>query len=336
MVGPAIFRSLCLVFLLATNVVALVWPTPNPAFQQGRSAKDFIQPTASGILKSGLFGCVRNGGSRFHEGIDLFPLKRDRTGEAADPVYSILPGRVVHISGIAGHSSYGRYVVVEHDAEKPVFLTLYSHLSRIAEGVAPGSRVKSGTILGIMGRSAAGYTIPKSRAHLHFEIAFQLTDDFQDWYDRQAFKEPNRHGNWNGMNLVGIDPLAFYEAMHGRKEGGMNAHLKALPVVARIRVFTGKTPNFVTRHPALVTRSFQEAAVTAWDIAFTKYGLPVQWTPRFADEGLTGRAGDVQVLAYQQRLLEGQSCKRVLDMGASGPRISRGTLDDLKKLFGFR
>ena len=46
-------------------------------------------------VESSLFGCVRNSDSRFHEGLDLYPVKRDDRGEAADPVYAVLLGRVV-------------------------------------------------------------------------------------------------------------------------------------------------------------------------------------------------------------------------------------------------
>ncbi|MGB0344133.1 MAG: M23 family metallopeptidase [Coraliomargarita sp.] len=314
----------------------MVWPTPNPAFQQGRALESFIQPSSSGKIESGLFGCVRNDGRKFHEGIDLFPLRRDRSGEAADPVYSILPGRVVHINQTSGHSSYGCYLVVEHDGEDPVFYSLYSHLAHIAGGVRPGTRVESGTVLGRMGRSAGGYTIPKSRAHLHFEVGFRLSDRFQEWYDRQPFKEPNRHGLWNGMNLAGIDPLAFYRALRDGRANSMKSHLASLPAVARIRVFSRSVPDFVKRHPSLVTRPYNGAGIVAWDIAFTRYGVPREWTPRFAAEGIDGRPGDVQILSYQSRLLEEQSCKRVLDLAPSGPRISKGTLEDLKKLFDFR
>lgn len=331
---------LCSIYLSAIGfgpvLYGLVWPTPNPAFQQGRGAEDFIQPTASGKLESGLFGCVRNGGSRFHEGIDLFPLRRDRSGEAADSIYSVLPGRVVHVSSVSGHSSYGRYIVVEHDRALPVFVSLYSHLSSIADGIKPGARVDSGTVLGVMGRSARGYTIPKSRAHLHFEISFSLTDRFQEWYELQSFDDPNRHGKWNGMNLVGIDPLAFYQAMLAGRVDTMREHLRTLPVAARIRVFSRTIPDFVNRHPSLLTRTPLSGELIAWDVAFTPFGLPLQWTPRFASEKLTGRPGDVQILAYQSRLLQGQTCQRVLDLTASGPKITSLTMSNLKKLFGFQ
>ncbi|MFP4261543.1 MAG: murein hydrolase activator EnvC family protein [Opitutales bacterium] len=315
--------------------IDLVWPTPNPAFQQGRPIEDFVQPTSSGRVESGLFGCVRNDGAKFHEGLDLFPVKRDRRGEAADSVYAILPGRVAYISHTAGHSSYGRYVVIEHDGERPAWHSLYAHLASIDTTIKPGARVEAGAVLGVMGRSAAGYRIPRSRAHLHIEVGFRLTNDFQDWFDRQKFGSRNRHGFWNGMNLVGIDPLEFYRAVRSGEVSRFQEHLRRLPVAGRIRVYTGRVPDFVSRYPALVTRAYEGRTVVAWDIAFTEFGVPKEWTPRFAEEGLSGRSGDVRVLTYNLALLQAQSCRRVIRISGGQPSIAPGTLTTLKKLFGF-
>lgn len=322
--------------LSSSATAALIWPTPNRAFQEGRPIKDFIQPTVSGITESGLFGCVRNGGHRFHEALDLFPVERDRRGEALDDVYSVLPGQVVHVSSVAGHSSYGRYVVVVHDGESPAFHTLYAHLANIAPGIKPGVRVSSGSILGRMGRSSAGYNIPRDRAHLHFEIGFRLTDSFQVYYDLQKYGSKNRHGNWNGMNMVSINPLPFYEAMRAGTVQNIGEYLKTLPVVARIRVHTSQVPSFVRNYPALVARPYEGQQLVAWDIAFTKYGVPKEWVPRFAEEALGGRRGDVRVLSYSPKLLEGQSCRQVLNTNGRTPTISSGTINTLKKLFGFK
>lgn len=322
--------------LLSSAHAGLIWPTPNRAFQQGHPIEDYIQPTSSGVTESGLFGCVRNGGSRFHEALDLFPVKRDSRGEALDDVYSVLPGRVVHVSSVSGHSSYGRYIVVEHDGEAPAFHTLYAHLANVATGIEAGVRVEAGTVLGRMGRSSAGYVIPRHRAHLHFEIGFRLTDDFQTYYDRQGYGSKNRHGNWNGMNMVSINPLPFYEAMRSGSVKNLNEYLKTIPAVARIRVHTSQVPSFVKNYPALVTRPYEGQSLVAWDIAFTEYGVPKEWTPRFTNEGLSGRRGDVKVLTYSPSILEAQTCRRVLDVGGSVPSISSGTINSLKKLFGFK
>ncbi|MGB0408394.1 MAG: peptidoglycan DD-metalloendopeptidase family protein [Opitutales bacterium] len=314
----------------------LTWPTPNPAFQQGQPVEAFVQPTSSGRVESGLFGCVRNAGAKFHEGLDLFPVKRNARGEALDPVYSILPGRVVHVSRTSGHSSYGRYLVVVHDQHEPAFHSLYAHMASIDQNIQVGRRVDSGTILGIMGRSAAGYTIPRSRSHLHMEIGFRLTDDFQGWYDRQKFGSQNRHGIWNGMNLVSVDPLAFYRGMRDAKFSSFREYLMTLPVAARIRVQSSKVPDFVRNYPSLLTRSYVGRKVVAWDIAFTQYGVPKAWTPRFDSDGLLGQPGEVRVLAYNPNLLESQSCRRILKLGGRVPSIAPDTISTLKKLFGFK
>lgn len=314
----------------------LVWPTPNQAFHNGREIEAFVQPTSSGKVESGLFGCVRNGGAKFHEGLDLYPVERNSQGEASDPVYSILPGRVVHISRTSGHSSYGRYLVVVHDRESPAFHSLYAHMATIDPALKVGSRVDAGTVLGIMGRSASGYSIPRARAHLHLELGFRLTDDFQTWFDRQKFGSKNRHGSWNGMNLVSVDPLEFYRAMRDKRVRSFHQYLRTLPVVARIRVHSSKVPSFVRDYPALMTRPYDGRELVAWDIAFTQYGVPKEWTPRFADEKLSGRPGDVRVLTYSPRLLEAQSCRRMIQIGGKVPTIAPGTITILKKLFGFK
>lgn len=327
-----------LLLVLLTPLLAnanLIWPTPNPAFQNGESIEAFVQPTASGVPESGLFGCVRNSGGRFHEGLDLYPIKRDSRGEALDPVYAVLPGRVVHASRVSGYSSYGRYVVIEHDQEVPAYHTLYAHLASVGDGIMPGARVEAGTVVGIMGRSAT-YTIPRNRAHVHFEIGFRLTDDFQAWYELQGFGSKNRHGLWNGMNLLSVDPLAFYQAIRSGEVSDLYEHLYRLPAAARIRVYSNQVPDFVVNYPALVTKPFQGKTVVAWDIAFTQYGVPKEWTPRFAEEKLNGQLGDVKVIAYHPPLLESQSCRRVLNISGSQPTIASGTISTIKKLFGFK
>lgn len=314
----------------------LIWPTPNQAFHLGKPIEDFVQPTSSGRIESGLFGCVRNGGTKFHEGLDLFPIKRSSRGEALDPVYAIMPGRVTHISATAGHSSYGRYIVVMHDGESPAFHSLYAHMASIHSDLELGSRVEAGAKLGIMGRSAAGYSIPRSRSHVHLELGFKLSNNFQTWFDRQGYGSKNRHGNWNGMNLVSVDPLDFYRSIRSGEVATFYEYLRRLPVAARIRVHTAKVPDFVQDYSALVTRPYAGRRLVAWDIAFTEFGVPKEWTPRFSEEKLGGSVGEVRVLTYNPQLLEAQSCRRVIRLGGRVPTIAPGTVTILKKLFGFK
>ena len=201
----------------ASQQVRLVWPTPNPAFSKGEGPEGFLQPTVSGRVISGAFGSVRDGGRRFHEGLDLKPVSRDKKGEATDSIFAAMKGVVRHVSNRPGASNYGRYVVLEHPEESPPVYTLYAHLAEIATGLEVGRAVEAGAVLGVMGRSTNGETIPKERAHLHFEIGLRMTDSFAAWYRERGFGSPNTQGLWNGMNLTGIDPLeVFTRAREGK------------------------------------------------------------------------------------------------------------------------
>ena len=137
------------------------------------------------------------------------------------------------------------------------------------------------------------------------------------------------------MNLVGVDPLEFYEAMRAGETDSLASHLKMLPVSGRIRVHTPEIPNFVIRYPELLTRPYGTRELVAWDIAFTEFGLPKEWTPRFADEGLEGRPGQVRGITFNPKLLRSQTCRRVIEVSGRRPTISAGTLSTLKKLCGF-
>ena len=331
---PRFFRLIPFLFVPVLVESSLIWPTPNPAFQNGKPIEAYVQATVSGRVESGLFGCVRNDGKRFHEGLDLYPIKRDGRGEAVDPVYAVLPGRVAYVNRTPSYSSYGRYVVIEHDQENLAYHTLYAHLASVTETIVCGARVETGTVLGIMGRSAT-YTIPRSRSHVHFVIGFRLTDDFEKWYTDQKFDSKNRHGVWNGMNLVSIDPLAFYQNIRRGQVSNLREHLRRLPVATRIRVFSNQVPDFIRNYPSLLTESFEGKTVVAWDIAFTLYGVPKEWTPRFAGEKLKGQAGDVKIITYHPSLLESQSCYRVLNVSGPSPKITFLTIATIRKLFGF-
>ena len=57
------------------KVYNVVWPTLNGA-SIPLDFSQFIQPTSSSIPISGTFGYVRNDGTKFHEGIDIAPLRK--------------------------------------------------------------------------------------------------------------------------------------------------------------------------------------------------------------------------------------------------------------------
>lgn len=253
------------------------FPVQNEAFALRKPIEAFIQPTATGIPLSGTFGCVRNGGKKFHEGMDLLSLQKDKNGNPTDPILAIWPGKVAYLCNKPG--PYGKYIVLEHKHLQPSFYTLYAHLSRIEPQLKIGDNVPQGMTIGTMGHSST-LKIPKARSHLHFEIGFQLSDQFDLWYNKQAFTVPNPHGKWNGMNLLGMDPINFFEGFRDGTLADLVAYVKSLPTAFTITILNPKTPSFIKNYPCLLQSPLPSIKdLKGWRIDFTWYGLPKQWTP---------------------------------------------------------
>ena len=248
------------------------FPTNNSAYLKG-SLEQFIQPTASGI-SSGTYGCVRDNGRRFHEGIDIKSTQQSRRGEPLDKIFASLSGKVAYINHKPQDSTYGRYIVLEHCDNGLTFYTLYAHLSKVNSQLKLGSAVKKGQNLGIMGHSSS-LGIPKSRAHLHFEIGVRLGDSacFDAWYKSQKFPTANKHGCWNGMNLVGLDPLDFL-----RSQKAFPIFLKQQPIAFQLSIKTSKTPSFIQQNPFLLNKPIPQK-LFGWKISFNWVGCPILWEP---------------------------------------------------------
>lgn len=265
------------VLLLASAGAAAVevaWPT-SAGRPSGRPYAEFIQPTVSGRLESGLFGMTRNDGTRFHEGVDIRPAFLNSRGEAVDAVRAALAGQVAYVCDEV-NGPYGRYVVLEHPrAELPVY-TLYAHLASVRGDLRVGREVPEGHVLGILGRSSTGTDpIPQERAHLHFEMGLRLSDRFDTWYRGSPHRgDPNPHGNHNGMNLAGFDPL---EAVLLRPRVDLHTVVNNLPAALVVVARSRSAPDFVRRHPQLVTGTSQGSV--GWRVELTWHGLPKRWTP---------------------------------------------------------
>ena len=314
----------------------LAWPTANPAYAEGRPLEDYIQPTVSGLVESGLFGCVRTNGWQFHEALDLMPIARDSRGEATDEIYAVMAGVVRHVARHPGQSSYGRYIVIEHvDAGLPVS-TLYAHLATIASGIERGARVEMGTVIGVMGRSAGSRALPKERAHLHFEIALRLTDNFSSWYNWRDFGSKNDHGVWNGMNLVGVDPKAFYDAFRENRVDSFLDFWRTKPAALMLRIATRSTPDFIKRYPALRDGPMPLFGLAGWEVDFDDFGVPLQWRPLLADAVAGYRRNEVRIVSTDAALLDGVICKDLVKTSRGRAVPDDDLQTNLQLLFGLR
>jgi murein DD-endopeptidase MepM/ murein hydrolase activator NlpD len=123
----------------------------------GTSGKRFLirRPVESGGRLSSRYG------NRIHP---IFKTRRMHTGvdlaaPRGTPVYAGGDGRV-DIAGWTG--GYGRYVALDHVNG---FRTTYAHMSRIADGLKPGDRVRQGQLIGYVGSTGNS-----TGNHLHYEI----------------------------------------------------------------------------------------------------------------------------------------------------------------------
>ena len=294
-----------------------------------------MQPTVSGEATSGLWGSVRSSGTQFHEGLDIKPVGRDSRGEATDQVMAAMDGVVRHVNHKAGDSSYGRYVVIEHPGVSPAVYTLYAHLAKVEPGLRTGLAVRRGQTLGLMGRSAGGYAIPKDRAHLHFEIGLRLTDDFSSWFAWKKFGSPNQHGVWNGMNLMGIDPRDFLERWRSRRVDNFAQYFAGRDSAVRLRVATTRVPDFIRRYPALLTKPI-DGLVGGWEVQCDVTGLPFAWTPLSHTQVAGMRSGAVEIVSVDNAALRSFRGKSLIRTRSGKPAPGPDLTTMLQLVFGLR
>ncbi|MCX7887372.1 MAG: M23 family metallopeptidase [Verrucomicrobiae bacterium] len=262
---------------LAVYALDLGWPTDNDALRRGDLAA-FYQPTAEGSIQSAMFGCVRRGGQRFHEGIDIRCLRRDRRGEPLDEVRAVADGTVAFINHKPYLSNYGRYVVLAHRWNGVEVYTLYAHLASVVSGLKPSQNVAKGQVLGILGRSTnTREGIPRERAHLHFEVTFLLNPHFHIWYPRRDPKAPP-FGNFNGQNLYGLDPAALLLAASANPKLNFAEYVARQPIAFTVLVPAKPFP-WLTLHSEQI-QAAPKGAVAAYEIGATAWGTPIAVWPR--------------------------------------------------------
>jgi hypothetical protein len=208
----------------------------------------------------------------FHEGIDIRPVRRDSAGVPLDPVVAAADGVVVHASGDAGASNYGRYVVLEHRLHGSPYYTLYAHLATVE--VEPGQRLKQGDRLGILGYTGAG--LNRERAHLHFEFCFLLSENYEGWHALYTPGSPNRHGIFNGRNLNGINPAELLLAVHKNPGLTIPEHVKnsQKPLFA-ITVNESENFHLPRNYPWMVAEG-EPSSPPAWSVVFSEEMIPMQ------------------------------------------------------------
>ena len=307
----ALLAGLLFPILVPAQVFRL--PTGNLAVAAPGKEAEAFAPVPGRDWRSGMFGCVRSEGYRFHEGLDIRSLQKDKRGEPTDLVFAAADGVVVYISRKPALSNYGNYVVLQHSVEGMPIYTLYAHLASIPETVKVGGKVRSGDAIAVLGRTSnTSQPITKDRAHLHFEITLFLNEAFIPWFKKHMPGARNDHGIWNGMNMTGLDPLAVFQAQQREgKNFSLVRFIRSQPELCRVVVRDREFP-FPQRYPRLVDRNpvAEKEGVAAWEIAVTFNGTPIRLTPKAASE-LKSKA-TYNVTYVDEGLLAKNPCGKLL------------------------
>jgi len=189
-------------------------------------------------------------------------------------VRAIAPGVVVHASQTAGWSNYGRYVVVEHRFDGCKYYSLYGHLSSIA--VRPGQHVQQRDQLGVMGHTGEG--LNQARAHVHLELNLMLSRQFEAWHAASFKNEPNHHGLYNGLNLVGIDIARLYLALQKRPNLTIPEFLAEEETLYRVLVPPSRNFDLAKFYPWMV-RDRGDGEPASWEVSFNRAGVPLRIQP---------------------------------------------------------
>jgi murein DD-endopeptidase MepM/ murein hydrolase activator NlpD len=269
-------------------------------FEKGGEERFFVG-TAGKPWTTGTFGCVRSEGWQMHEGLDIRCLQRDARGEPTDPVLATADGTVAYINTRPSLSNYGNYVVLRHQIEGLEVYSLYAHLREVRAGLKPGQAVKSGEPIAIMGRTAnTREGISKDRAHVHFELNLLLNERFSRWHKKTFPSERNDHGEWNGQNLLGVDPRLIL--VEQRQEGAKFSLLRFIQRQTELcRVLVRRTDfPWRRRYPGLIRANprAEQEGTAGYEIALNFNGVAFELVPRAASE-IKGK-GKFQLLSVNE------------------------------------
>jgi len=288
-------------------------PTANHALFEPGGEEKFFVGTVGKPWTTGCFGCVRSDGWQMHEGLDIRCLQRDKHSEPTDPVMATADGTVVYINSKPSLSNYGNYIVVRHRVEGLEIDSLYAHLRGVVPHLRVGQAVKAGEPIAIMGRTAnTRERISKDRAHVHFELNLFVNDRFASWFKRTSPNERNDHGEWNGQNLLGIDPRLILLAEHA--EGARFSLLDFLRhQTALCRVLVRKTDfPWLKRYAALVQPNpkAEREGIAGYEVALNFNGVAFELIPRAASE-FPGRS-KYQLLSVNEAEEQKNPCRRLV------------------------
>jgi murein DD-endopeptidase MepM/ murein hydrolase activator NlpD len=286
--SPVLLMSWHVAMLAHAQPLNLALPTDNDALFSGDGPAfyQYIERNFKGVKSTpwegGQYGFVRDptntsGGvvyTRFHEGIDIRPLRRDAHGEPLDEVRAIAAGKIVHVNPVPGYSNYGKYLVIEHRWDGSNYYSLYGHLSSIA--AQPGDTVTRGQPIAVMGYTGKG--LNRERAHLHLELNLMLSHQFQSWHNTFFRNDPNHNGIYNGLNLAALDVARLYLALRKDPSLRVPEFLSREEIFYKVTLPKSRHFELPKLYPWMLATGARNNS-SSWEVSFARSGVPLKIEP---------------------------------------------------------
>ena len=335
--NQSVRRSLLVALLSLPGFLAgaqpFLLPTANRALFEPGGEEKFFVGTIGKLWTTGTFGCVRSEGWQMHEGIDIKCLQRDSRGEPIDPVMATADGTVVYFSRKPSLSNYGNYIVLRHHIQGVEIYSLYAHLKKIRDDLNVGGTVKAGETIAVMGRTTNTHEgISKDRAHVHFELNLFVNDRFAGWYKKTFPTQRNDHAEWNGQNLLGIDPrLVLLEERRQGTNFSILHFIRDQTELCRVVMRASSFP-WLKRYPPLVVRNpvAEKEGVAGYETYLNCNGVPFRFIPRAASE-IKGKA-KFQILSVNEAEYRKNPCRRLVTKHGERWELARNGINLLELL----
>ena len=133
-----------------------------------------------------------------------------------------------------------------------------------------------GEVIGIMGYTGEG--LNQERAHVHLELNLMLSREFDGWHRTFYPADPNHHGLYNGINLIGLDIAKLYLALQKRPSLTIPQFLAQEEVFYRVRIPLSKHFELAKRYPWMIA-SPPHAEQQSWELSFNRAGVPLKISP---------------------------------------------------------
>jgi len=135
--------------------------------------------------------------------------------------------------------------------------------------------VHRGQQIAVMGYTGAG--INRARAHLHLELNLMLNHNFQEWYNSFLHEnDPNHHGIYNGINLVGLNIAQLYLKLRENPSLTIPQFLAEEEMFYKVALPNSRHFELPKLYPWLVSGT---AEARAWTVSFARSGLPLKIEP---------------------------------------------------------